>query len=330
MRVSILLACGGLFSACGTSGATEPVLPRSDVRLIRAPAGTDVDDPTWVPQLRRLVVRGDAGGSLLGLHLATVNLQTGKLQRLRGVGDPVCEKSFQLAPRALPDGRLVYISNCGHPTQPEEAVTLRVYDGVRADSERLVPYNLPYGARDFDYADLSRGVLNDGSGLYERLQWLRPEGLDPVDAPFSRAGNPSWSPDGRFIAVDAAPSRADAEGHDRLDLERNLYMLEVATGRLQVLVEKLDGDRTPARSAWSPDGRLLVLSMNPNDGPDGVWVVEVATGRKALLIESDHVGSATFLPGGEVAVSSGIFSHDRETSDVGLYVFALPKDLSLK
>jgi hypothetical protein len=82
-------------------------------------------------------------------------------------------------------------------------------------------YPVPVSAGYFSVApNLASAVLNDGRGLYERLLWLRRKKAVPARLPFTRVGYPSWSRDGRWIAVDAVPSDQDAHGVAREGLHR--------------------------------------------------------------------------------------------------------------
>src|SRR5207248_1643407 len=128
----------------------------------------------------------------------------------------------------LRDGRLAYVQRCWvslSPTRriPEERANLMVYDPRTGDTGHLVPYYLPVNANFFDYApDAQRGVINDGNGLHESLYWLLPDRLERLTLPLERAGYPSWSPDGQWIAVDGAPDQTKTRaGVARLDLPRN-------------------------------------------------------------------------------------------------------------
>jgi TolB protein len=88
-------------------------------------------------------------------------------------------------------------------------------------------------------------VVNaDGTGLHALVASAR----DEVD--------PSWSPDGRWVAY----SR-DSTGHGHYDL----YAIRVATGQIRRLTYAQGIEATPA---WSPDGRTIAYA---HDGQ--IWVM---------------------------------------------------------
>jgi WD40 repeat protein len=93
----------------------------------------------------------------------------------------------------------------------------------------------------------------------------------------------------------------------------------------------LSGLKNAGGSVWSPDGRWLVLPLEPEHGKEGLWLVHVATGKRFLVLEGKQFGGTAWLPDGRTLVTAvGIFSnlpYATETygkSEVGLYVFRLP------
>ncbi|MCC6627816.1 MAG: PD40 domain-containing protein [Chloroflexi bacterium] len=235
-------------------------------------------------------------------------------------------------PRLLPDGRVGFLQRCeGSRTParriPEEAVSLLVTDLAGTTTTRLVPYYLPFGANVFDVApDQSAGIINDGQGLYERLQWLRPLRLEPLALPLERAGRPRWSPDGRWIAFGGAAPVAGRppDGVDRLDLPKQLYRLAVATGEMEVLVDDATWVGLPA---WSPDGRWLLVGMHLRGGQRGLWLVEPATRRRVWLLEGGDIGGASWaLDGRSIVVTMEAVPavEPRDEKPRGLLRYELP------
>jgi hypothetical protein len=202
------------------------------------------------------------------------------------------------------------------------------YDPRTGSKKRLRPYYLPFAASVYAFSpDLRLGVINDGNGLYERLNLLGPNGLVPIPLPLERAGTPGWSPDGRFIALDGVPKGTSAKGIDRLDLHRKLYLLSPRGWRLKPLVDKLTTGPSPP--AWSPDGHWLAMLTEPIGASEGIWLVEVATGRLHLVLARKDLGAPTWLPDGRtLVVPTGIDAiaapELARNADVGLYVVKLP------
>ena len=181
------IAAGTVASACGTKrgeqGRAErerPLIDDKDVRRIPAPRGSFFDDPTWVPARRQLVVTV-LSRQASELHLYTVSIRGGPLRRLPLSGQRGCTRTTEQYGSNLPDGTLGFVQYC-LGAAPENAVTLRAYDWRTGKVRRLVRYHLPYfvGRYSFD-PQMRRGVINDGRGLSERLQWLRPARLEPFD-----------------------------------------------------------------------------------------------------------------------------------------------------
>ncbi len=70
-----------------------------------------------------------------------------------------------------------------------------------------------------------------------------------------------WSPDGtRILSVGYSSEQAN---------DRDLYVIDPETGRMQQLTEDLPVDTLPA---WSPDGQFIAFSAK-RDGRAGVYVI---------------------------------------------------------
>lgn len=339
-RLTMIVAAAALLVLCAPFARQpqpRPVLDRAAGQVIVMPVEGWYDFPSWLPDgqhliaQRRLPTTGPTDQSRR-LFLVTVPLDGGPVVRLPVPDDPDCRRTSQYVPRLLPDGRVGFLQSCeGTRTParriPEEAVSLLATDVAGETTNRLVPYYLPFGANVFDIApDQSVGIINDGNGLYERLQWLRPEQLDPLDLPLERAGRPRWSPDSRWIAFGgAAPVPGwQPDSVNRLDLPKQLYRLAVATGNLEVLVEDATWVGLPA---WSADGRWLLVGMHVRSGERGLWLVELATRRRVWLLEGGDIGGASWAPDGRsmvVTMEAVPAVEPRDAQPRGLVRYALP------
>ncbi len=115
--------------------------------------------------------------------------------------------------------------------------------GVTAEGGS-VPF--PAGAVAFDPAG-ERGVINDGTGLSERLRWLGPKSLSaPLPLPFDRIGDPVRSPDGRTIVVPGVTGLGASGGAERANQSWGLWELDGQPARL-TLVDIVTGRRVAAR-----------------------------------------------------------------------------------
>lgn len=295
--------------ACGSGQPVAPLLERTAARVrLAPPAGGEYDNAAWLPDGQGLVASlttptvGPTGPDR-EWHLAAVPLDGGPPGRLPIPDDPDCRRTAQYLPRLLSDGRVAFIQRCEggvNPERllPEEAVRLLAYDPTSRATAPMVPYYLPFRANFFDFApDVALGVINDGNGLYERLRWLRPDRLEIIDLPLERAGWPRWSPSGGVIALSGAapPPGGAPSGQGRVDLARQLYLLQVGTAALEPLMSDLTWVGAPA---WSPDGRWLAASLHPRRGGAGVWLIEVATRRPTRLVAGEDTGSVNWSPDG--------------------------------
>lgn len=312
------------------SGAVERI------GFIPAPRGAVLGVGAWLPGQERVVVSyRPPGGELADAHIYTVAAYDPELRLVPLPNDPSCARTGHVVPGMLADGRLAYVQRCiGNPRVPQEANSLMVFDFASGTATPLFPYYLH--ANQVQYAlapDLRRGVISDGRGLHERLLWLEPAGTRPVpDLAFERVWGPTWSPDGRMIAVAAVASGNGAQGLARLDLPWGLYVLDGQASRPRLL---LDGFSSLASFAWSPDGRWLLGSgTRGNDGASGLWLVEVASGRASLVVAgTEQAGGAVWLPDGRtIVVSVGVRSGEplvvpgrTPAERVGLAILKLPQ-----
>ena len=87
------------------------------------------------------------------------------------------------------------------------ATTKRIlsYSFTSRRIKQLYPYTLPFPAGPFVLLPgTTKGILNDGTGLEERLRWLTPTRLSaPIRLGLDRVGNLAIPPDGERLAVSA-------------------------------------------------------------------------------------------------------------------------------
>lgn len=141
-----------------------------------------------------------------------------------------------------------------------------------------------------------------------------------MSAPASRAGRLTAA----GIALDGVPEGAEGSGLDRLELPRDLYRLSADLEHLRPLVGELTN---VSASVWSSDGRWLALALKPEDGVEGLYLVEVTSGN-LILVRAGRYGAPAWLPGDKsLAVPVGIDANfDEHEGDVGLQVVTLPDD----
>ena len=314
--------CGGEDKVSSNRLEQRPLVARGDVRLIEAPAGVTFHVPVWLPALDKIVfMRSPVPGEAFRNELASVAIDGSGLEPLQLPDEPGCKYTSKSLPEALGDGRLGYVQQCW--PGGGRVVTLMTWDPGTRRTESLVPFRLEFLQGPFACSpDLSTCVINDHNGLYEELQRIGSDGLERLDLPLERAGFPSWSPKGRWIALDGVAEGAYGEGLGRLELPRNLYLLSADLEHLRPLVRDITN---VSASAWSSDGRWLALALKPEEGAEGLYLVEVATG-KLMLVLAGRFGAPTWLPGdSSLAVPVGIRSRGADgQAEVGLYIVPLP------
>ena len=133
----------------------------------------------------------------------------------------------------------------------ETGLSRLVYDGVARE-----PALSPDGRWIAFADDVGLQIISsDGSGTPRRL--------------VTDGTNPAWSPDGRFIAYDVGTSSGS-------------WVVEVATGKTQLLVAENDDPNNLGRPSWSPDGDRLVLSHGGR-----LWTVRADGTNLAPLVSDD-------------------------------------------
>jgi dipeptidyl aminopeptidase/acylaminoacyl peptidase len=102
--------------------------------------------------------------------------------------------------------------------------------------------------------------------------------------------SPRWSPDGKSVAY----TQMNAKGTDA-----NVFVADVNSGR-PVNVTPHTGEQLYFASAWSPDGRRLLINSNATNGYENVALLEVATKKLEWLThEKWEMQAGHFSPDGK-------------------------------
>ena len=164
-------------------------------------------------------------------------------------------------------------------------------DWTKAQSVQLT-----YGAGPELFADLAGDgrsfiYVSRVSGNWD-IYWQRVGGKNPVNLTKDSAADdtqPSYSPDGNYIAF-----RSERE-------PKGIYVMEATSENVRRVS---DIGHNPS---WSPDGKELVVSgassepIARNVIPGDLWVINVATGARRLLVSGDAVGPSWSPNGHRIA-----------------------------
>ncbi len=137
---------------------------------------------------------------------------------------------------------------------------------------------------------------------YENLGFvhvIRPDGTG--DAKIVPGSDPSWSRDGRRLAV--------------WKLGGNVPVLRIAT--LTGKVREYDLPDASRHADWAPDGRSIVYSTSTKGAEPALWTLSLATGKVRKLSPFGGFGSWQYSPDGTRIVFAG-FGECRDR--VGIYV----------
>lgn len=243
------------------------------------------------------------------------------VQRLPAPFDRSCRNDELTFPSALPDGRVAFTRTCNALDDPSVfTATVVAFDpasGGLATLSRLGRAMSPL-ATSWN-PSLTRGVGAQTSDVCAEVAWLTTDGPAGIQAEIAgggrswrldawltqpgrpgctndgRAASPSWSPDGRTVALLASPESAGVGGQARLDVPWSVYLLDVASLRTRRLLGGLGG---AAGLTWSPDGRWLALTADIRGRGTGLWLFSPATGALRLVGATRSLGVPAWSPEG--------------------------------
>jgi hypothetical protein len=315
----VCMVCSAPQARVESSRLANGIRPLS-VKLIRAPRGVVFDQPAFLRSIGKVVfVRYPSGTRAASLDTVDLRKRTPRLLALPATRG--CRSVSRTTPVALPDSKLGYLATClGNPARlPYHAVTLHEYDPRTARSTRLLPYYLPLRSGLYTFGrGMKRGLIDGGDGL-RRIGRHR---LVPARTGVPAAAYPAWSPNGNSLALVSGVRDGPYLG------PQAIYVVDRKSGKKRRLVSGL---KSCGPVAWSPNGRWLVGSIEPKGASAGLWLIDSASGKLALVLKSDDFGSATWLPDGRtIVVGVGIYSNIPGTNispgaPVGLDVVRLPR-----
>jgi len=320
MFVAAVVAAG-IAAVAPLPQGRSPVFARvsaSSALFVGAPPGWSFDD--LAPGRHRgevVVAATDRTAGLEPQRLFVVQVPSRRIRRLQIPVSRRCGAYSDQFPQRLHDGRLAFVRYClGRVGSPVgRSVRLLVLDEATHRLSRFVPYQLPFFVRRFAISRGGRGVINDGRGLSERLQWLRPAKLQAVRGSWTRVGDPAWSPDGTRLAV------ATTQYGDRSTAPPVAWALRLLGRDGAAITTVLTGIADPSRPSWSPDGRRIALRMTLN-GSQGLFVIDLGNRSVRLVRRGRSFSEVLWSPDGHVLYAT--MSRARAARHSGLQTIDLP------
>ncbi len=259
----------------------------------------------------------DPGGAYRG-QLWQLSLD-GQMQRMLIPPESGCDRQGHTTPVRLPDARIAYVVRCFPSSTAEHFLYMNAYNPAKGQSTRLVQNPLPsplVGSGGYAWNPaMTRGITSDGRGrgLTEQLYWLSPVRTDPLDVGLPQAHSASWSPDGTRIAFLGAREQGRS-GVARSDSRFNLYIMNPDGTTIRPVVE---GFRDVVCTTWSPDNRWIVVAgaFGRVFTEHGLWLVEVQTGQRHLLVQG-RVTAPVWSPDGTRLAALRIAGPDRSQQEV--------------
>ncbi|MEW6285401.1 MAG: hypothetical protein AB1509_04175 [Chloroflexota bacterium] len=228
-------------------------------------------------------------------------------------------------PTPLPDGRLGLIKWCVKENVFFDASYMVAYDWQTGQLEQIVERPLKHFdiAQCFSWSpDMSRGVQTVSNGLVGTLNWLTPEGPEPVNITLrdgdrewnlaqdyeengsTKGGTiscPSWSPKGDKIAVFVSFDAMGVEWIPRLDKQEVLVLIDPKTGKTETV---LRGMHSAQSMRWSPDGTKIGFTGYAETGAKdyqgneqyGLWVFDVTSQSLALISKDKYFEDLAWSP----------------------------------
>lgn len=274
-----LLALGGCASSPEQQATMTPV---------PIPNNLDVTAVAWVDDWLVVAVQPFEKPTAFSARLWRMRLDGSDAEPLPVPDYPGCHRQGHEAPTRLPSGQLGYMVACfPAATSAISRLHLMSYDMRSGESRSLLRYPLPssqVGTGGYSWnPPMTRGITSDGNGrgLSEQLYWFMLDRWEALDVGMPQAFGASWSPDGTRIAFLGAREQG-LSGVGRVEAVFNLYLMNADGSNMRPLVE---GIRYVSSTDWSPGGRWIVLHgvFGRLVQERGVWLIEVATGKRTLI-----------------------------------------------
>lgn len=258
----------------------------------------------------------------------------GPAERVNLPGEPGCRLTRWNALHRLPDGRLGLVRRClleeagkdWHDVVAFTPATGKLE--TMAELDDTVVSNLTWAP------DLRSGFISHTTGICAAIAPLTSKGAARFPSPVEidgkswrldngvfksatescagdgRADRPVLLPDGKTLILAASPASQGSEGQTRIDKPWNIYRWVPGEGNPRRLAE---GFGDPLGLEITPNGKWAILASS-NGGKQGVWGIDVQTGRSHMLAEGNPKGVSVSPDGKQAVVSfepdTGDLRHD--------------------
>lgn len=262
----------------GLAGATRQVVSPTArvVRRLAPPGAWDVFRVAWLPGVKRAVVgvdRGETDGGMDRLQLYAVDLGRASWTLIPVPDDSFCAFRGGLFPERITAVEVGFLATCLGPLADlDHDKRVWAYSFDTGQARQLFPYGTGFPAAGFSFAPGSKaGLINDGTGLEENLRWLRADRLSaPLRLRVDRVSDPSFSPDGKVVAVGVVTGITGVRGIGRSDAPWSIALLDPYKLKLRSVKTSYE---QILRGGWSPDGRYFAFAWDAMRGPGGVSIL---------------------------------------------------------
>lgn len=231
--------------------------------------------------------------------LMILNRDSGDYYLLPDDIPPDCYETRYGRINRLSNGLLGYLWECIPHKGIARDFRLHQWDQTKQTDQELYRYPIPFEATAFSFAPGMDYWLQEqsGDGLFNKLHFVESEKA-PVrllESSFTRAGHPSWLPDGRIIFAGSQQAReSDANLFSGLPgivggLREpwSIYLTDLSSllrgdvGEDQIILSSI---RYIEAVKVSPDGKDVAF-LGTIDNNEGLWVYRLETGELARIWE---------------------------------------------